>query len=137
MHLQDLDGKRLEFLNASRPAKRFLYFRFIITYLNAKRQGNSFFTNIADSKQGFWASPGPYLRRSTLTSLARNISGCELPPLLLDGNTFEADDAPAHEAEDMSLVVSSEMRKATIVSAARGEQEEDVDMDDEDQESDY
>lgn len=56
---------------------------------------------------------------------------------LLPSYTFEADDAPAHEAEDMSLVVSSEMRKATIVSAARGEQEEDVDMDDEDQESDY
>lgn len=137
MHLQDLDGWHLQFLTANRPAKRFLYFRFVITYLNAKKQGNSSFTDNSDTKQGFWASPGPYLRRSTLISLARNISGCELPPPLLDENTFETDEVPAHEVEDMSIVLSSEMRKATIVSAARGEQEEDVDMDDEDQESDY
>lgn len=136
MHFQDLDGKRLEFLSANRPAKRFLYFRFIITYLNAKKQGNRFFTENVDTKQRFWASPGPYLRRSTLTSLARNISGCQLPPPLLD-NTFETDEVPAHEGEDISLILSSDMRKATIASAARGEQEEDMDMDDEDEESDY
>ena len=84
-----------------KPGRSFVPFR-----RNAKKQGNHFFTDNADTKQGFWASPGPYLRRSTLTSLARNISGCERRPPLLDENTFETDEVPAHEAEDMDLVLS-------------------------------
>ena len=122
-------------LTANRSAKRFLYFRFIITYLNVKKNGNSFFTDNADTRQRFWDSPGPYLCHYTLAFLARNISRCELHPPLLDGNTFTTE-VPTHEAEDMNLVLSSEMRKATIVSVDRGEQMEDVDMDD-DQEGDH
>lgn len=122
-------------LTANRPAKRFLYFRFIITYLNVKKNGNSFFTDNTDTRQRFWDPPGPYLCHCTLASLARNISGCQLPPPL-NGNTFETHKVPTHKAEDMNLVLSSEMRKATIISVARGEQEEDVDMDDDDQKSD-
>ncbi|CDM34646.1 unnamed protein product [Penicillium roqueforti FM164] len=35
----DLDGKELKFLGNARPAKRFLYFRFIITYIHCKKEG--------------------------------------------------------------------------------------------------
>ena len=45
-----------------------------------------------DSWQLFWASPGLYLRWSMLTSLAQNMFSCELPPHLLNGNTFENDE---------------------------------------------
>lgn len=66
-----------------------------------------------------------------MTSLTQNIFGCELPPHLLNGNTFENDEVSAREGEDMNLVLSSEMRKATIASAARGPEDEDSDMEDE------
>lgn len=116
----------LEFVTHRSPAKRFLYFRFIVTYINAKRNGNSLFTDCVDSNQPFWASPGPYLRHSTLTTLARNISGCVLPPSLLEGNTFETEEVSAQDGEDLNMVLSAQMRKATITSAARGEKEEDT-----------
>lgn len=90
--LQELDGRELLFLSDSCPAKRFLFFRFIITYLNAKIDGNNDFANEVDTEQSFWASPGSYLRKSTLTMLSRNVSGMEIPPNVYKDNTFEDQD---------------------------------------------
>jgi hypothetical protein len=39
-----------------RPSKRFLYFRFIMTYLNAKRASHDSFTKRAEHRTNFFAS---------------------------------------------------------------------------------
>ena len=115
---QDLDGRELTFLTDNRPARRFLYFRFIITYIHATISGNTRFTDKVENKTEFWASPGEYLRRSTLVSLARNISGLKLPPSLYDDNTFETPDESTNEdAENIAMDLSSELRSAMIESA--------------------
>ncbi|KAL5043280.1 hypothetical protein BDW71DRAFT_127650 [Aspergillus fruticulosus] len=67
------------FLNFHRPAKRSLYFRFLITYVYAGKKGNSAFTSTVESRTKFWQNPGKYLEYSTLKSLARNISALKLP----------------------------------------------------------
>lgn len=81
----------------------------------------------------FWASPGPYLRRSTLLTLARNISGVELPPTLIEDQTFEApDDLSPQQAEDANMLLSAKLRDAIGLGAGNGEHEEDTDMGEDD-----
>ena len=110
--------KELAFRTLRRPAKRFLYFRFIITYINAKRLGNTQFTEAVEGKERFCESPGPYLRKSTLISLARNISGIELPSTLIEDQTFEKPgDLSAKQAEDANLLLSAHLRDAIVLSA--------------------
>ncbi|KAK2762298.1 hypothetical protein FQN54_001308 [Arachnomyces sp. PD_36] len=106
---RELDGKELVFLTENRPARRYLYFRFVMSYLNCKRTGNTEWTKKVDSKTVFWASPGEYLEKSTLLSLGRNISGFELPPPLYEGNTFDAPSAPDNDYE---VAMSMKLRDA-------------------------
>jgi hypothetical protein len=120
--LQDLDDKRLDFLGDNRPAKRYLYFRFIITYLYAKRNGNTSFPSKVESRSSFFASPGPYLRRSTLISLGRNISGVELPRSIFDDTTFENDEVV--DSETVGAMLSAQLRNATIQSEKERQREE-------------
>jgi hypothetical protein len=112
-------------LSPHRPAKRYLYFRFIITYIHAQKSGNTTFTNRVENKTDFWASPGPYLRKSTLISLARNISGCELPPPLLASTTFEKSEfnVSSEEEDEISMTLASQLRDAVIQSAKDAEKD--------------
>lgn len=112
IYWEEVDQKELKFLTLNRPARRFLYFRFVITYLHAKKAGYTAFTQSVENKKLLWASSGPYLHNSTLKSLARNITGIDLPPTLAE-NTFNA---PLSDAESDSLgtVLASELREATI-----------------------
>ena len=94
---QDLHSRELTLRSSFRPARRFLYFRFVVTYLHAKAAGNKAFTDSVECKTTFWASGGPYLHQSTLKSLARNISRLELLPTItastgggLSGSTDKA-----------------------------------------------
>ncbi|PKY01790.1 hypothetical protein P168DRAFT_329706 [Aspergillus campestris IBT 28561] len=120
---KELDHKELVFLSDNRPARRFLYFRFLITYLNAKRANNTAFTSTVESKDQFWASPGDYLERSTLKSLARNISGLELPPTLLE-HTFEHEPRDESAADSTGTILSSLLREATVESTRELEEGE-------------
>jgi hypothetical protein len=114
---QDIDGKELQFLGENRPAKRYLYFRFIITYLNAKRSGFKLFTDQVEAKKNFFASPGSYLRKSTLLSLARNILGCELPPSIFQDTTFETEDETSiTDLEEREVSLAAQVRAAAITS---------------------
>ena len=77
------------FLNAIRPARRYLYFRYIMTYRNHKTQGrNMDLAEKVNGKGRMWATPGPYLRRSMLQNLARFVSHEALPEELIKENTF-------------------------------------------------
>lgn len=133
--MQDLDGKELQFLTANRPARRYLYFRFLITYLHAKQSGHSAFTSTVDSRHTFWASPGPYLEKSTLRSLARNISGLELPPSITE-HTFDAS-ASASATENAAIIVSTELQDAVEASSKRWDDKDETDEDTEDEDPDY
>ncbi|KAJ5172130.1 hypothetical protein N7492_004723 [Penicillium capsulatum] len=93
--VKDLDGRVLQFLNDNRPCRRYLYFRFIISYLQAKKLQLTDVTEKVEAKR-FWPSEGAYLHKSTLKILARCVSGCELPDDLTE-NTFEDSIDPARD----------------------------------------
>lgn len=97
----------------NRPARRYLYFRFVLTYLWAKSQGNLSWAERVETRKVFWATPrGPYLHKSTLLSLARDISGVELPSSLYEGKVFERP-AKAREPEE-ELIFAAKLRKAFL-----------------------
>ncbi|EFE43122.1 hypothetical protein TRV_02127 [Trichophyton verrucosum HKI 0517] len=85
-----LHGRELKFLNDNRPAKRYLYFRFMITYLMIKRHGQLNWIREVEAVRHPWSIPGEYLDRSMLSSLARNVSGSILPKRFYYGMAFEA-----------------------------------------------
>lgn len=93
-----------------------MYFRYVITYLNAKRDGNKSWVDKIDGRHVFWASPGPYLEKSTLISLGRSISGFELPEALYKGNTFNGEPG-LDTTEGQEILLSSRLRDAIIESA--------------------
>ncbi|CAG7946296.1 unnamed protein product [Penicillium nalgiovense] len=117
--LKSIDGKALEFITNNRPRQRYLYFCFIIAYLNAKSQG----ANDAVAKKveatRFWPSGGEYLDRSTLVTLARCVSGSELPESLKD-NTFDSGDNSTRDA-DAGTVLGADVRDACSASYLAGQ----------------
>lgn len=80
-----------------------------MTYLQAKIHGHKGFTDTVEANDEFWASPREYLRKSTLLSLARNVSGFELPPSIYSNTTFE-DEESSIEAADAGLELAILMR---------------------------
>jgi hypothetical protein len=66
-----------------------------------------------ETSKVFWASPGPYMEKSALLALGRNISGLELPPALYEGNTFSLKEPPNTEDD---LVLSLRLREAILSS---------------------
>jgi hypothetical protein len=112
------------FLSDNRPAKRYLYFRFVISYLHAKRNNNLATTQKIEAREIFFASSGPYLRESTLISLARNISGCELPPSVFADCTFtDQDEGAQKDVEETAAILAARLRSATIESVKEREEE--------------
>ncbi|KAJ5627100.1 hypothetical protein N7528_004527, partial [Penicillium herquei] len=94
---KDLDGRVLTFLNDNRPRRRYLYFRFIVSYLwlqrqkqqdSDKQEAETDNRGIHLEAKKFWPSGGEYLHRSTLCTLASGVLGCELPSELVDNQTF-------------------------------------------------
>ncbi|MCJ1464996.1 hypothetical protein MMC07_003611 [Pseudocyphellaria aurata] len=129
---KDLDGTTLEFLNDNRPARRFLYFKYVMTYLMAKDLGNTKWVDRYPSQGTMWCTPGPYLRRSMLTSLARQVSDHFLPEALYKDNTFDHADGGPNKTPDqekvlaMSLGLKLEDEKAkTKISLAEEDDEDD------------
>ncbi|PLB51276.1 hypothetical protein P170DRAFT_474821 [Aspergillus steynii IBT 23096] len=109
---KDLDNQELVFHTEARPAHRYLFFRFIMTYMQAKKGGHTDFTSAVENTPDFWASSGPYLDRATLKEFVRNISGLELPPSLMK-NTFTDKDCAFHpEAEDVAATLSIQIKDA-------------------------
>ncbi|QKX53729.1 uncharacterized protein TRUGW13939_00809 [Talaromyces rugulosus] len=71
----------------NRPAKRYLYFRFISLIIHAQKSGNVEVLNRLDVK-ACWALLGKYLRRLTLRTIARQISSFELAPAAYEDMTI-------------------------------------------------
>ncbi|KAJ5826722.1 hypothetical protein N7447_003485 [Penicillium robsamsonii] len=86
--VKHLDNRILRFLSENRPRRRYLYFRFLISYLHAKRLNLGDITEKVEARK-FWPSGGEYLNKSTLKTLAQCVSGCELPDEFVTNRTFE------------------------------------------------
>lgn len=104
---QELDGRVLTFLNDNRPRRRYLYFRFIISYLQAKKLQLADVTEKVEAKR-FWPSEGAYLHKSTLKTLARCVSGSELPGDLAE-NTFEDSINPARDGQ-AGMIIAADLQ---------------------------
>lgn len=87
---RDIDGRKLTFLNDNRPARRFLYMRYILAWLHAEDKGWEGFKDKVPSGQ-VWASPNKpegYLRKSILLELGKR-TGDRLPQDLIRAGGFE------------------------------------------------
>lgn len=68
---------------------------------------------------------GRCLHRSTLVILARCVSGTELPPSLLETNTFEPDGEQDKQAgQDIGMLLGADIREALISSMEEREKED-------------
>ncbi|EPE09024.1 hypothetical protein F503_06800 [Ophiostoma piceae UAMH 11346] len=76
---ETLHGRRLQFLNKYRPAKRYLYFKATMALLRRRRADVDGHWNDLDQlpavAKTMWASPGPYLKNSILYRFSREL-GC-------------------------------------------------------------
>ncbi|CAF9925450.1 MAG: hypothetical protein HETSPECPRED_005840 [Heterodermia speciosa] len=72
-YLRQLKNKEVKWKNENRPAARFSYFHFVITLLRNQRDRTpgweKFLAELPTGKP--FATMGPYLRKSTLMTLAR------------------------------------------------------------------
>lgn len=103
----------MTFVSDNRPRRRYLYFCFIIAYLNAKSRGASDAVAKKVEATRFWPSAGEYLNRSTLVTLARCVSGSELPKSLVQDKTFDSGDASTRDA-DAGTVLGADVRDAIL-----------------------
>ncbi|OBT91260.1 hypothetical protein VE02_00258 [Pseudogymnoascus sp. 03VT05] len=87
----DIDGKPLEFLTSNRPARRYFYLRYVMTFLQQRRLGNLEWLDDAKSRGYHWGLPGLYLRKSMLTALAKRFSDQDLPECFYDSTFTVAD----------------------------------------------
>ena len=109
-----------------------MYLRFAITYLICKREGNIGWVDKVTATGVIWASPGPYVRRSTFQRVARVISDYRLPHSQWGHTWFE--DAPGdatrpdEEEEGVALSVGrSVMHEMGSKRARERDDEEDED----------
>ncbi|KAJ5549849.1 hypothetical protein N7535_002208 [Penicillium sp. DV-2018c] len=93
LRVKDLDNRPLKFLSDNRPRRRYLYLRFLISYMWGKRASVAGVEQKVESNR-FWPSAGSYLQRSTLQTLARCVSGCEIPEYLTAEQTFTSSETP-------------------------------------------
>ena len=125
------------FLTANRPARRYLYFRYVITYLHHKREGTLVWVENVEARGTIWATPGPYLRQSMLISLARKVSDHFLPEVFYHDTTFQAvgadESVERPQGEDgmvLSLAVRLRDENDAAQEQALGRNDSDSDDDD-------
>jgi hypothetical protein len=126
---QDIHKRKLRFRNGNRPAKRYLYFRYLITYLTQKWKGNLSWVGEVETRNHVWASPRPYLRRSTLQTLAQQAFGEDLPEHLFDATLSDEDDQwESHSSRDRieSLALSLTAAVTEAAEAPGDGDEEDI-----------
>lgn len=137
---RDIDGRELTFRGPNRPAKRYLYFRFLMTYLQWQRLGNVKWMSKIDTKGKVWASPGKYLRHSTLLTFAELLGDRRLPEEVYDQTTFlEADGSPARSKDEEKVIAMSMLHQLNDRSEAQLAAEKsaaDEDFEDEDDNED-
>jgi hypothetical protein len=122
--------KELQWSNSNRPAKRYLYFRFIMTYLMCKAKGQSVdWVNEIAARGKMWCTPGPYLRRSMVQLLARECGDHFLPEVFYKKQTFNEQGL----GEQNERSIARDMRDRMLLSSVKMD---DSDNDSEDERED-
>ncbi|KAG0645443.1 hypothetical protein D0Z07_8664 [Hyphodiscus hymeniophilus] len=121
---RDIDGRALKFLTPNRPARRYLYLRYVFTFLHQQKLGNVDWLSRVEARGCIWATPGPYLRKSMLLTLARRISDQFLPEVFYDSTFTIADGCPQRSPEDEEDLAMGFDHKLQDALAGKGEDEE-------------
>ncbi|KAK2821807.1 hypothetical protein FQN49_007651 [Arthroderma sp. PD_2] len=130
-----IHGKTLTFLGRKRPAKRYLYFRYIMTYLMLKNKGRLDWVQEVETGGCMWATPGKYLRRSMLINLARRVSNCYLPEVFYKTSTFDNTDpdVTADSPDSEEFLTINLANSILTTSATLTDQNEENEVEDEDE----
>lgn len=80
-------------MGLNRPAKRFLYFRYVMSCLILKTKGLPVDWPQDINLGTTWPIPGPYLRKSMVLNLARRVSDHYLPETFYQDTTFDTEDS--------------------------------------------
>ena len=79
-----------------------------MTYLMTQESGSTKWAEKNPKWGTMWCSPGPYLRKSMLKSLARQVSDYWLPEALYSKTTFDdADEEPNRSADQEKVLAMS------------------------------
>ena len=123
---QNLNGKRLQFRNHKRPAQRFTFFRFVLTYLwsNEDEKGRQAWKRDLDQSGQSWSLSGKYVRRSMLLSLCNISVHALFPEAYHEHCSFDDEDkvalkisADAEEAYLCELVLKLRKMKQSLIDA--------------------
>ncbi|KAI9804865.1 MAG: hypothetical protein M1825_001234 [Sarcosagium campestre] len=108
---KDVDGKELMFLNDRRPARRFLYFRFLMTHLICKHRNEAMdWFERTETGGAMWASTGQYLRSSMLSALAKQAGHQSLPNGLVCEKTFSQTPDNPRRSNDKETLLAQALR---------------------------
>jgi hypothetical protein len=130
--LQDIDGRALEFLTPNRPARRYLYLRYVIAFLHQQKLGNVELLGCVEARGYIWATPGPYLRKSMLLTLAGRTSDQPLLEVFYDSTFTISDGCPQRspeDEEDLAMGFDHKMQDALSEKGGDEEGSEDPDGD--------
>ena len=98
----------------NRPAKRYLYFRFLITYLHRVNLGDVEWQSEIGPKSKMWASSGKYVRDSLLMIFAKKVGDYMFPEAFYNQTAFsEADCRPSRsndEEETLPICMAHRVR---------------------------
>ncbi len=98
-------------MNEKRPARRFLYFRHLTTYVTAQDLGLNEWVKKYDARGHMWCTLGPYLRKSMLRVLGEEVSGHYLPEAFYEKLFTQAEGNPTRSADEEKVLsgkISSE-----------------------------
>ena len=120
----DIDGKKLVFRNNNRPARRYLYLRFIMTFLHCKSEGKpTEWIEESDVGQTAWHTPDKSLRRGFLLRFARQVWHEPLPDKVYSELTptvpSPTSDRPDEEEELMAEGFASMVKGSIQIAQAR------------------
>ena len=123
---KDVDGKELVFRGPNRPARRYLYFRFLITYLHYAKLGDVKWESEVSDKGTIWASPGNYLRESMLLTFAKKIGDIFLPSATVQQTTFsEGDGSPNRSKDEEETLVTALVHRVHDLKHSRAAADDD------------
>ncbi len=80
-----------------------------MTYLIHKREGKLEWTDNVEARGMMWASPGPYVRRSMLVTLARKVSDFYLPEAFYEHTTFSGSETSVDRSSEEEELLATEL----------------------------
>ncbi|ERS96144.1 hypothetical protein HMPREF1624_07680 [Sporothrix schenckii ATCC 58251] len=140
---EDLHRRPLKFLNGFRPARKYLYFKAIVSLLRRQRaeidECWANLDNLPPVAKSYWGSPGKYLRNSILYVFAREYGILTAADAKLFWGVDAADVMAGLSIDDKKTAQALATQATAAVFAREDEEKEsnDDDNDDDDADDDY